>query len=109
MSSYGIAWPRPKAGNQPMERNGKLRSHYEVVSLLSGRRWYVWASNKARSKGGAYYGAILQKGFTHYRSGLFVVPRKQVPDTKELPARWAQPIRETGQREGQQWAREVGR
>lgn len=111
-SPYGTPWPKPKAGNPPMERTGKgggkLRKSYEVIRIVGGLRWVVWASNKARSKGGAYYGGILQKGFTHYRGG-FVAARKQVPDTKQLPPRWAGPLRQDVEREGQQWAREVGR
>jgi len=107
-SPYGTPWPQPKAGNKPMERNGKLRKSYEVIRLVSGKRWMVWASNNARSKGGAYYGAILQKGFRHHW-GSYVAPRKQVPDAGKLPPRWAERLRDVAQREGDRVLAGVGR
>lgn len=105
---YGKAWKPPLAGNAPMERKGaKLRKSYEVIRTISAGRWTIYAMNKAQAKSGrVYYGAILQRGFTH-RSGTYVEPRKQVPDKKSPALRWAQRLRAAAKREGVAWAHEV--
>jgi hypothetical protein len=106
---YGQSWAQPKAGNKPMEITGKLRKAYEVIRVISGLRWTIYASNNARAKsGGAFYGNILQYGFRH-KGGSIVEPRRQVPITQRLSQRWAQRMQDAAKREGVAWAQGVGK
>lgn len=101
---YGESWPRPVAGNLPLQLSGKGRRSYEVIRVLSGSRWTIMASNNAQSKEGAWYMAILQHGFIS-RSGTRVEKRKQVPDAKRLSSRWTDRLRAGARRGAAEWRR----
>ncbi len=106
---YGSPWAKPLAGNKPMEITGKLRKAYEVIRVISGLRWTIYASNNARAKsGGAYYGNILQYGFRH-KSGTVVEPRRQVPIRQRLSQRWTQRMQDAAKREAVAWAQGMGK
>jgi len=95
-------WLKPKAGDLPMERSGRLRRSYEVIRTTQGGRWAIFLVNAARSRGGAFYGALLQRGFTS-RGGTAVAPRKQVPE-RVLTPRWDARLRQSIRRALVRWA-----
>jgi hypothetical protein len=102
----GKPWKKPKRGNPPLEINGKGRRSYEVIRTIHQGRWAVMASNKAKARsGGAYYMAILQKGWRD-RGGGQNEARKQVPEGKTLPARWWQRLQPAGRSAGTTWIKE---
>ena len=101
---YGVGWPKPKAGNPPLERTGQGRRSYQVIRSKRGTRWVVLVMNLARAaRGGAYYMGILQAGFVHWRSRMMQLPRRQVPDTQRLPPRWAQRFKAAARRADRAW------
>lgn len=101
---YGVSWPKPKAGNPPLERTGRGRRSYQVIRSRRGTRWVVMVMNLARAeRSGVYYMGILQAGYVHWRSRMMQVPRRQVPDTQRLPPRWADRLRSGARRADRVW------
>lgn len=101
----GKPWKKPKTNNPPLERNGRGRRSYEVIRTIHQGRWAVMASNKARAKGGAYYMAILQKGWRD-RGGGINEPRRQVPEGRALPERWFRRLQAAAKSAGTRWLQE---
>ena len=105
---YGKAWAKPKTPNPPLERSGKGRQSYEIIRTLHQGRWAVMASNGARAKsGGAFYMAILHKGWRD-RGGGQNAPRKQVHERAMAP-RWFQRLQPACRKAGTAWLREAMR
>jgi len=101
---YGVDWPQPKAGNPPLERTGQGRRSYQVIRSKRGSRWVVLVMNLARAaRSGVYYMGILQAGYIHWRSRMMQLPRRQVPDTKRLPPRWAERFKTAARRADRAW------
>lgn len=101
---YDVSWPKPKAGNPPLERTGQGRRSYQVIRSKRGSRWVVLVMNLARAaRSGVYYMGILQAGFVHWRSRMMQLPRRQVPDTQRLPTRWAERMKSAARRADRAW------
>jgi len=102
---YGVRWPKPKAGNPPLERTGAGRRAYQVIRSIRGGKWAVLVMNLARSRDGYYYMGALQRGYVHWRSGMMIMPRRQVPDTRTMPDRWRYRFKAAARRADSAWRR----
>ncbi len=74
---YGRPWPKPKAGNPPMERTGAGRQGYEVRAVAAGSGISIYIANI--------------RGYMAFWQKHDLAPRLQAPAlNRALPPDWQQ-------------------